>query len=164
MTQRENKPEFQRVLETLKCRLENKLAANRKLPLDNNSSLNDYCRGLEDALVELSQVEDLAQMSCGSDHAFIFPILESRTPIVGSGVTHCSWFIRSGLHIIRSEVYQLEDGSVVAYQDTVDGQSGLLHMDMTFKTLHEGEDDFNAILRWSGVLNPDKIPVFYAGR
>ena len=163
MIHRENKPEFQQVLETLQWRLENKLAANRELSLTGRPSLKGYCRGLEDALVELSQVQNIALMNRNPEPAVAFPILESTTDI-GHGVTLCSWFIRSGTNITRSETYQLEDGSVVAYQDTVNGQSDLLHMDLAFKALHAGEDDFDTILKYAGVLDPDKIPVFYTGR
>lgn len=163
MTPTENKPEFQQVLETLQWRLENKLAANRKLSLAGRPSIKGYCQGLEDALAEIQQIQSIALKSCAFVNTPTVQVLESSTDI-GHGVTLRSWFTRNGPTVVRSETYQLEDGSVVAYQDTINGQPGLLHMDMAFKALHSEEEDFDIILKYAGVLDPNKILIFYAGR
>lgn len=89
-------------------------------------------------------------------------VLENQT-LLPHGVTLSSWFCLNEGTIARVETYQIEDGSVVAYQETINGVSELLHMDSAFKTLHKEEDDFATILKYAGVLDPDKIPVFYTG-
>ena len=89
-------------------------------------------------------------------------ILENQT-LLPHGVTLSSWFCLNEGNVIRVETYQVSDGSVVAYQETINGESELLHMDLAFKTLHKDEDDLATILKYSGVLDVDKIPVFYTG-
>lgn len=90
-------------------------------------------------------------------------MLESQTDI-GSGITLKSWFIRDGSNIIRSETYQLEDGSVVAFQDRINEENQPLQMDHMFKTLYEGEPEFETILQYSGVLDANKIQTYSTGR
>ena len=89
-------------------------------------------------------------------------VLENQTHLP-HGVTLSSWFCLNEGIITRVETYQIEDGSVVAYQDTVNGTSEPLPMDLAFKTLHKDEDDFATILNYAGILDPNKIPVFYTG-
>lgn len=74
------------------------------------------------------------------------------------------WFTRSGSDIIRTEVFQAYDGSVVAYQDCVNGEWKPLYMERQFLALNAGEADFQAILEWSGVLDASKIQLFDCGR
>lgn len=161
MIDKENKTEVQEVLDSLRWRLENKLAA--QLPLKSRPSVKGYCLGIEDAIRELEQVQDITLKSQSHTPLINLPVLESTTSI-GHGVTLECWFIRAGTNITRSDIYHLEDGSVVAYQDTVNGQRGLLHMDAVFKALQDDEDDFNTILEYAGVFDTSKIPVFYTGR
>lgn len=86
-------------------------------------------------------------------------ILESQT-VLPEGVILESWFIRNGLCIARSEVYKLEDGSVVAFQDSCNGQTSPLYMDEKFKSLYVGEPQYEAILRYSGVVGTNRIQVY----
>lgn len=86
-------------------------------------------------------------------------ILESQT-VLPEGVTLESWFLRSGDCVARSEVYKLDDGSVVAFQDTVNGQNGPLHMDNKFKLLYEGEPQYETILRSAGVFEICRIQLY----
>ena len=90
-------------------------------------------------------------------------ILESETNI-GDEVRIQSWFIRSGADIIKSEVYLLEAGPVVAYQDCINGVNGPLYVDATFRDFYEGEPAFANILSYAGVMDPDKIELYYTGR
>lgn len=90
-------------------------------------------------------------------------ILESQTKI-GYGVTLKSWFTRDGHNIIRSETYQLEDGSVVAFQDCINGENQPLHIDKVFKDLCEGEPEFDLILRHSGTFDASKLQMYSTGR
>lgn len=90
-------------------------------------------------------------------------VLESQTNI-GEGVTLQSWFVRLGADIVRTEMYLLEDGSVVAFQDCINGVNAPLHIDSVFKALYEDEAAYGTILHYAGVLDPSKIKLYYTGR
>lgn len=90
-------------------------------------------------------------------------VMESQLNL-GSGVTFQSWFTRAGSDNIRSELYLFEDGSVVAYQDCINGVQQPLYMESMFKTLHEGELAFATILNYAGGVDPDAVEMFYMGR
>lgn len=89
-------------------------------------------------------------------------VLESQHPI-GKGITVESWFIRKCFSCCRTELYKAEDGSVVAYQDWVEGKWGELYMEKHFLLLNEGEPEVQAILDWAGV-SLSKVKIFDMGR
>ena len=90
-------------------------------------------------------------------------LLESTYTLEGEVIVQ-SWFVRDGDNITRTEVYFHQCGSVVAFQDCVNGENRPLHMDMMFKALYEGETAFESILQHSGVHDPSKILIFSTGR
>ena len=75
-----------------------------------------------------------------------------------------SWFTRNGSNVIRTEIYQACDGSVVAYQDCINGEWQPLYMEKNFIEHNKGEDDFESILKWTGVHDLSKIKTFNCGR
>lgn len=90
-------------------------------------------------------------------------VMESRTNI-GHGVTLQSWFTRDGNTIIRTELYSIADGSIVAYQDCINGAWDPLYMEQNFVTFHREEDDMTTILKFAGVSSPDQACLFDMGR
>ena len=67
------------------------------------------------------------------------------------------WFTRSGADVIRTELYKAYDGSVVAYQDCVNGEWQPLYMDQNFLDMNKDEDDLATILGFTGVYDLSKI-------
>lgn len=90
-------------------------------------------------------------------------VMESRTNL-GHGVTLQSWFTRNGKTIIRTELYSLEDGSIVAYQDCVNGAWDPLYMESTFADFYHDEDNMATILNYAGVSDLDRVCRFNMGR
>ena len=84
--------------------------------------------------------------------------------LLNNGVTVTFWFTRSGSNVIRTEVYQAYDGSVVAYHDCVNGEWQPLCMEKYFMEFNKDEDDFFEILRFVGVSDLSKIKTFNCGR
>ena len=84
--------------------------------------------------------------------------------LLNNGVTVTFWFTRSGSDVIRTEVYQAYDGSVVAYHDCVNGEWQPLCMEKYFMEFNKDEDDFFEILRFVGVSDLSKIKTFNCGR
>lgn len=87
-------------------------------------------------------------------------VRESST-LISDEITLESWFIRGASFVARSELYKAIDGSVVAFQDNINGVNGPLHMDSRFKSLYEDEPEFEIILKYSGVLDPTKIKLYH---
>lgn len=159
---KEDKPECVRVLEILKQRLQKRyeLAAGRQT---NGIIPSRYMRGLSDSIQEIDQ---LLQEKAGwnpSPPQIHLSVMESQTTL-SEGVILQSWFTRMGQDIIRSELYFLGDGSVVAYQDCVNGVNEPLYVDGIFKALYEDEPVFGAILHYAGVHDSSKIELYYTGR
>lgn len=90
-------------------------------------------------------------------------VMESSYTLEGDVVVQ-TWFIRDGNTITRTELYFHQCGSVVAFQDCINGENQPLQMDMMFKVLYEGETAFESILQHSGVHDPSKIQIFSTGR
>lgn len=90
-------------------------------------------------------------------------VLEAETHI-GNEVTLQTWFTRQGRDHIRTEMYRFENGSVVAYQDCINGENSPLYMDLMFKALYEDEPAFWTILHFAGVMNPSEIETYCTGR
>lgn len=84
--------------------------------------------------------------------------------LLNNGVTVTFWFTRSGSDVIRTEVYQAYDGSVVAYHDCVNGEWQPLYMEKYFMEFNKGEDDFLEILQYVGVSDLSKIKTYNCGR
>ena len=74
------------------------------------------------------------------------------------------WFTRSGADVIRTELYQAYDGSVVAYHDCVNGEWQPLYVEKNFLDMNKDEDDLATILRFTGVYDLAKIKTFNCGR
>ena len=159
---KEDKPNSVRVLETLRDRLQDKyeLAAGRQTV---GSKPSGHMCGLKEALQEVDQMLQERAGWKSSPPPMQLSMMESQTDI-GCGVTLQSWFTRLGADIIRTELYSLEDGSVVAFQDCINGVNEPLHMDSIFKAMYEDEFAFGTILHYSGVLDPNKIELYYTGR
>lgn len=159
---KEDKPNSVRVLETLRSRLQDKyeLAAGRQTV---GSKPSGHMCGLREALQEVDQLLQERAGWKSSPPPMQLSVMESQTDI-GCGVTLQSWFNRLGADIIRTELYLLEDGSVVAFQDCVNGVNEPLYMDSIFKAMYEDEFAFGTILQYSGVLDPSKIELYYTGR
>lgn len=152
------------VLEVLLRRLVNKRnTLNHGGALSNKPSTRGYYDGLSEAIYEIQKIQSSASDNCTRFAHVQLQTMESSTDI-GNGVILECWFIRDGVTIIRSDLYKLYDGSVVAFRDTVDGTSGPLHMDMAFKAFNENEDSMNTILRDAGMYDLSNIRVFYTGR
>lgn len=90
-------------------------------------------------------------------------ILESET-LLEHGITLESWFNRDGEFIVCTEIYKSEDGSVVAYQDCIEGKWEPLHVEKNFLDFNEEEDDLRVILESAGVFDINKIVTFNCGR
>lgn len=90
-------------------------------------------------------------------------VLEAESSI-GNDVTLQRWFTRQGSDIIRTEVYRFEDGSVVAYQDCINGVNSPLRMDQMFKALYDDEPAFWTILHFAGVMDSRKVELYCSGR
>ena len=72
-------------------------------------------------------------------------IKESETPLK-HGVTLETWFNRDWDVTVRTEIYKAEDGSVVAYQDCIEGKWDPLHVEKNFLEFNEEEDNLRVIL------------------
>ena len=90
-------------------------------------------------------------------------IKESETPLK-HGVILESWFNRDWDFIVRTEIYKAKDGSVVAYQDCIEGKWEPLHVEKNFLELNEEEDNLRVILESAGVFDINKIVTFNCGR
>jgi hypothetical protein len=80
------------------------------------------------------------------------------------GVTLESWFNRDWSFIVRTEIYKAEDGSVVAYQDCIEGKWEPLYVEKNFLELNEEEDNLQVILECAGVYDLSKVKTFNCGR
>lgn len=92
-----------------------------------------------------------------------FSLMESET-LLDNGVTLQSIFARRKDNISRTEVYKIGDGSVVAFQDNVNGEWGPLCMELQFMTFHSEEPEYNTICKNAGMFNPESIRTFDLGR
>lgn len=90
-------------------------------------------------------------------------ILESKI-LLNYGVTLETWFNRDWDFIVRTEIYKAEDGSVVAYQDCIEGKWEPLHVEKNFLEFNEEEDNLRVILESAGVFDINKIVTFNCGR
>lgn len=88
----------------------------------------------------------------------------NRTNTLSPGITLESWFNRDWDFIVRTEIYKAEDGSVVAYQDCIEGKWEPLHVEKNFLELNEEEDNLRVILESAGVFDSNKIVTFNCGR
>lgn len=146
------------VLGILKDRLKRRYAAaagsqcTGKNPSGHMNGLSEAIREVENLIQEQSKVEAFYAAPRMS-------VLESQTDI-GDGVRLQVWFNRVGGTNIRSEVYKFEDGSVIAYQDCINGKTAPLHMSSAFKALYEGEPAFDTILSCAGVLDLNKVELY----
>lgn len=120
-------------------------------------------RGLAEAIQEVDFLIKERGNREFTPNPFQLSLLEAQTNI-GHGVTLQSWFTKAGNNHIRSEVYLFEDGSVIAYQDCIDGVTEPLHMEEMFKALHESEPVYWWILHYAGVMDPSKVQLYYMGR
>lgn len=150
------------VLEGLKKRLQHRytIAAERQ---NNKSRASGRMKGLEEAMQEIDSMLAERLIVQTKQPELRMSVLESQTDI-GDQVTLQVWFTRFGNNHIRSEVYRFENGSVVAYQDCINGDNGPLRMDSTFKLLYHNEPAFWTILHYAGVMDPAKVDTFYTGR
>lgn len=155
--QREIKFEVVKALSTLHDRLTSKCTVKRS---------RDYAIAINEAIQEVCNMmleyqPDLTSPAVSPGASM--SVMESQTDI-GHGVTLQCWFTRNRMSVICSDVYALEDGSIVAYQDCVDGENGPLYMEETFKQFNEGEKDQETILSWAGVYDLNKVLTFNRGR
>ena len=90
-------------------------------------------------------------------------ILESKV-LLKYGITLETWFNRDRDFIVRTEIYKVEDGSVVAYQDCIEGKWEPLHVEKNFLDFNEEEDNLRVILESAGVFDINKIVTFNCGR
>lgn len=90
-------------------------------------------------------------------------VKESET-LLEHGITLESWFNRDCDFSVRTEIYKVEDGSVVAYQDCIEGKWEPLHVEKNFLDLSEEEDNLRVILESAGVFDINKIVTFNCGR
>lgn len=84
--------------------------------------------------------------------------------LLNNGVTVTFWFTRIGSDVIRTEVYQAYDGSVVAYHDCINGEWQPLYMEKYFMEFNKDEEDFLEILQFVGVSDLSKIKTYNFGR
>lgn len=84
--------------------------------------------------------------------------------LLNNGVTVTFWFTRIGSDVIRTEVYQAYDGSVVAYHDCINGEWQPLYMEKYFMKFNKDEEDFLEILQFVGVSDLSKIKTYNFGR
>lgn len=84
--------------------------------------------------------------------------------LLKNGVTLGFWFTRSGANVIRTELYQAYDGSVVAYHDCVNGEWQPLYVEQNFLDMNKDEDDLATILQFTGVYDLAKVKTFNCGR
>lgn len=91
------------------------------------------------------------------------PVKESET-LLEHGITLESWFNRDGDFIVRTEIYKADDGSVVAYQDCIEGKWEPLLVEKNFLDFNEEEDSLRVILESAGVFDINKIVTFNCGR
>lgn len=84
--------------------------------------------------------------------------------LLNNGVTVTFWFTRIGSDVIRTEVYQAYDGSVVAYHDCINGEWQPLYMEKYFMEFNKDEKDFLEILQFVGVSDLSKIKTYNFGR
>lgn len=159
---KENKPESVLVLEALRRRLQKKyeLAAGRQ---NGGVRPSGHMCGLSEAMKEVDQLLQERSGWKSSPPQIHMSVMESQTTLP-EGVALQVWFTRMGQDIIRSDLYFLEDGSVVAYQDCVNGVHEPLYVDSVFKSLYEDEPAFGVILHYAGVLDVNRIELYYSGR
>lgn len=145
-------------LELLKERLQRRYdeAADRqhrgKKPSGRMTGLAEAIREVDNLIQEHPSLQEFGPILRMS-------IPESQTDI-GHGVELQVWFNRVGENNVRSEAYLFEDGSVVAYQDCVNGVNTPLHMSSMFKVLYEGEPAFDTILTYAGVSDINKVKLY----
>lgn len=84
--------------------------------------------------------------------------------LLNNGVTVTFWFTRIGSEVIRTEVYQAYDGSVVAYHDCINGEWQPLYMERYFMEFNKDGEDLETILQFIGVYDLDKVKTFNCGR
>lgn len=89
-------------------------------------------------------------------------ILESKI-LLKYGISLETWFNRDWDFIVRTEIYKAEDGSVVAYQDCIEGKWEPLHVEKNFFDLNEEEYNLRVILESAGVFDVNKIVTFNCG-
>lgn len=159
---KENTPSAVLVLETLRKRLQSKYdqAAKRQT---SGGIPSGHMKGLSEAIKEVDRL--ILERSGWQSAAppMRLSVLESQTQL-SHGVTIQSWFTRAGSDNIRSELYCFEDGSVVAYQDCINGVNGPLYMESMFRALYEDEPVFGVILHYAGVMEPTLIQMYHMGR
>lgn len=120
-----------------------------------------HMNGLDEAIKEVDNLI-LEGDFCGVNPIRL-SIPEDKQKL-GHGVTFQSWFTRVGSDHIRTEVYQFKDGSVVAYQDCVNGVHKPLRMERMFKVLYQSEPAFDTIIKYAGVLDADALELYDMGR
>ena len=119
--------------------------------------------GIQSAMEEVDALI-IKTVSCTPSTMFLgLSTMESQTDI-GNGVILQSWFTRAGDDNIRSELYILKDGYVVAYQDCINGIPQPLHVESMFKTMYLEEPVFWTVLHYAGVMDSEKVHTFYMGR
>lgn len=153
----EIKFEVVKALSILYDRLTSKCIVKR--PRDYTVAINEAIQEVCNMMLEYQPDLTLPVVSPGASMS----VMESQTDI-GHGVTLQCWFTRNRVSVICSDMYALEDGSIVAYQDCVDGETGPLYMDENFKQFHEGEKDQETILSCAGVHDLNKVLTFNRGR
>ena len=89
--------------------------------------------------------------------------IKENEMLLNHGVTVTFWFTRIGSDVIRTEVYQAYDGSVVAYHDCVNGEWQPLYMEKYFMEFNKDEDDFLEILQFVGISDLSKIKTYNCG-
>lgn len=90
--------------------------------------------------------------------------IQESESFLDNGITLEVWFTRSGESVVRTDLYKAYDGSVVAFQDCVNGTMKPLYLEQNFKELEGDEGSLNTILRSAGVSSFDKVLLFNAGR
>lgn len=159
---KENTPSAVLVLETLRKRLQNKYdqAARRQTsagrPSGHMNGLNEAIKEVDNLILERMSWQSLAP-------PMRLSVLESQTQLL-HGVTLQVWFTRAGEDNIRSDLYCFEDGSVVAYQDCINGVNGPLYMESMFRAMYEDEPAFWVIMHYAGVMNPTQLHMYCMGR
>ena len=159
---RENSTEAVLVLETLRRKLQHRYneASKRQSqggrPSGHMNGLNEAIKEVDNLLLESSRWRIPAPRT-------EFSLMESQA-YIGNGVTLQVWFTRSGPDNIRSDVYCFEDGSVVAYQDCINGVNEPLYVESIFKAMYEDEPAFSTILHYAGVIDASKVQLYYMGR
>lgn len=79
---------------------------------------------------------------------------------LGNGVITESWFLLKAHETRRIEVYKVEKGFVVAYQECVSGVVGKLYVDKSYIELYKDEDSLNTILKYAGVHDLEEVVPF----